>query len=140
MRRIGLADLHHAARALAERPVSERVDYAADLIWRAHVADKTVKRLRKLHPRWGDGSLRTVALADLRGATTTRGHGGTAEAMTEVLNALTIWRRRAGDKARVCIAPNCARFASDKETRNSSDGHPEKQARRCGSSLEPDQI
>lgn len=53
MRQVGLADLHHAARAVQRKPVSERGGFCRDLVWRAHVADKYVKRLRKLHPVWG---------------------------------------------------------------------------------------
>ena len=32
------------------------------LVYRAHAADKYVKRLGKRHPEWGDGSLRAVAI------------------------------------------------------------------------------
>lgn len=67
MRRVGLMDLHYAARAVQIAQPQRREAAFVDLRWRAHVADKYVKRLRKLHPTWGDGSLRSVALADLGG-------------------------------------------------------------------------
>ncbi len=60
-------DLHHAARAVQGAPRERREAACFHLIWRAHVADKYVKRLQKLHPLWGDGSLRAAALADLDG-------------------------------------------------------------------------
>lgn len=63
MRRVGIMDLHHAARAIAAVPPEQRVEFAAMLCWRAQVADKYVKRFRRCHPRWGDGSLRSVAMA-----------------------------------------------------------------------------
>ncbi len=62
MRQAGLSDLHHAARALLSVPHNARAGFCAELLWQAHVADKYVKRLRRLHPQWGDGSLRAAAL------------------------------------------------------------------------------
>lgn len=55
-------DLHHAACAVQGVPDPLRRGVCANLLWRAHVADKYVKRLRRYHPDWGDGSLRAVAL------------------------------------------------------------------------------
>ena len=63
MRQVDVTDLHHAARAVAAVERADRARFAAILCWRAHVADKHVKRLRKPHPEWGDGSLRAAALA-----------------------------------------------------------------------------
>ncbi|KEJ90215.1 hypothetical protein DSW25_08455 [Sulfitobacter donghicola DSW-25 = KCTC 12864 = JCM 14565] len=60
---MGLPDLLHAARVIQAAPVENRKETARQLVWRAHVADKYVKRLRKLHPEWGDGSLRGAAVA-----------------------------------------------------------------------------
>ncbi|WP_299559707.1 hypothetical protein [uncultured Sulfitobacter sp.] len=56
-------DLHHAARAVQMVPPPARRAFSDGLLMRAHAADKYVKRLRKLHPLWGDGSLRAAALA-----------------------------------------------------------------------------
>lgn len=56
-------DLYHAARAVQAVPREYREAACLDLLWRAHVADKYLKRLRKVHPLWGDGSLRAAALA-----------------------------------------------------------------------------
>lgn len=61
MRAVGLMDLYHAARAVQVVCPEKRERACAQLIWQAHVADKYVKRLGKLHPLWGDGSLRAVA-------------------------------------------------------------------------------
>lgn len=58
-------DLHYAARVVQCFPSAQQEWACLDLIWRAHVADKYVKRLHKLHPLWGDGSLRAAALTDL---------------------------------------------------------------------------
>ncbi len=56
-------DLYHAARAVQAAPPEGRNAACHELLWRAHVADKYLKRLKKLHPFWGDGSLRAAALA-----------------------------------------------------------------------------
>ncbi len=63
MRSIGLTDLYHAACAVQAVSPPNREVFCRELLWRAHVADKYVKRLGKLHPKWGDGSLRAAALA-----------------------------------------------------------------------------
>lgn len=62
MRQIGLSDLHHAARAVQQVEKTDQAAFCARLLWRAHVADKYVKRLKRLHPDWGDGSLRAAAM------------------------------------------------------------------------------
>lgn len=62
MRRVGPMDLHHAARALAAAPPFARACMAERISMQAHAAHKFVKRLRRLHPEWGDGSLRSATL------------------------------------------------------------------------------
>lgn len=62
MRQAGLSDLHHAALVLGGLDAEQRESACRELMWQAHVADKYVKRLRKIHPQWGDGSLRSAAL------------------------------------------------------------------------------
>ncbi|MEQ6247747.1 hypothetical protein ABMC89_02530 [Sulfitobacter sp. HNIBRBA3233] len=60
MQRLGVMDLHHAARAVAAAPQAQRAGLAATLCSGAHVAHKYVKRLGRWHPVWGDGSLRAA--------------------------------------------------------------------------------
>tara|TARA_B110000908_G_C10196847_1_gene423361 strand:- start:1041 stop:1316 length:276 start_codon:yes stop_codon:yes gene_type:complete len=55
-------DLYHAARAVQAEPLQEREAACQKLMWQAHVADKHLKKLKKSHPLWGDGSLRSAAL------------------------------------------------------------------------------
>jgi hypothetical protein len=62
MRQVRLPDLHHAALAILTVEPHNRAQLCKELVWQAHVADKYVKRLRRLHPYWGDGSLRAVAM------------------------------------------------------------------------------
>lgn len=88
MRRVGLNDLHHAACAVQSAAKSERHCCARQLVWRAHVADKYVKRLRKLHPNWGDGSLREASLRALKWDTRPRDSQEYRRCMSVVLEAL----------------------------------------------------
>ncbi len=61
MRRVQLADLDAAVRALTccARPV--RPAMAANLLERAHIADKYRKRTGKIHPQFGSGTLSSAA-------------------------------------------------------------------------------
>jgi len=61
MRPVGFDDLRTAARALMAVPQDARGALCARLLQRARWADCYVKRLSKLHPQWGDGTLRAAA-------------------------------------------------------------------------------
>lgn len=88
MRQIGLSDLNHAARAVQQVAKPDQAAFCARLLWRAHVADKYVKRLKKLHPHWGDGSLRAASLCSC-GPTSGRPNGPQwRAALLVVLDAL----------------------------------------------------
>lgn len=93
MRQVALADLMQAARAAQLLPAQARPGFCARLIWRAHVADKHVKRLRKLHPDWGDGSLRSAARACPRAEMSPRTAVQFHAALAAVLEALARHRR-----------------------------------------------
>lgn len=88
MRQVGLSDLHHAARVVQTVPVETRKKLCAQLVWRAHVADKYVKRLRKLHPLWGDGSLRAVAMQHPQASIRSGDRAQYLSAMAVVLDVL----------------------------------------------------
>ena len=89
-----MSDLPHAARALYGVPHEQRGAFCARLVWRAHVADKYVKRLEKLHPHWGDGSLRAVALGHSALLRTTPNTGEMLACMAVVVQALQARRRQ----------------------------------------------
>lgn len=88
MRQIGLSDLFHAARAVLSVPPSQRNALCESLLWRAHVADKYVKRLGKLHPEWGDGSLRGVVMRCYVAEDAPRETGALCMGLQVVLTAL----------------------------------------------------
>ncbi len=81
-------DLYHAACAVQGTSRKERVVFCEALIWRAHVADKYVKRVHKLHPEWGDGSLRSAATLHQVGPPIQIGPSDFLECFSIVLNAL----------------------------------------------------
>lgn len=64
MRRCLLDDLVAAARCLGRAHPSERDALARRLIAEAHAAHHYHRRFGRPHPRWGNGSLMTRALAD----------------------------------------------------------------------------
>jgi len=71
MRRILYTDLSALARALMAAEVERREGLASHIITCAAYADKFTRRLRRPHPRWGDGTLgaaaRSFGLAPVRG-------------------------------------------------------------------------
>lgn len=112
MRRVGLTDLHHAARALCAVPYERRSTFCARLIWQAHVADKYVKRLRRLHPQWGDGSLRAVALTYAPPPVPPPDTADLLACMSVAIKALQVPAKlRHSDIMceRVCMRRNCAK-------------------------------
>jgi len=93
MRAVGITDLHHAALAVLAVAGPKRAQFSIDLLWRAHVADKYVKKLRKIHPLWGDGSLRAAALQAAKTPQNNLYHRDYSAAMAVVLRAIA--QRRA---------------------------------------------
>lgn len=64
MRRCMLDDLLACARRLSIEAAEQRPDMARRMIDQAHAAHHYAKRFGRPHPRWGNGSLMTRALAD----------------------------------------------------------------------------
>ncbi len=62
MRRVFYSDVSAAARVLLRHPAPDRPVTLAKLITQADAADRYVRRLGKLHPRWGNGTLAATAL------------------------------------------------------------------------------
>ncbi len=63
MRPVLPGDLDRAVGALLAVPNAERAELAADLVRTARIADLYRKRLGRVHPTWGDGSLMAAAMA-----------------------------------------------------------------------------
>ncbi|QFT59662.1 hypothetical protein FIU94_12580 [Sulfitobacter sp. THAF37] len=67
MRAVLLSDLLAAARALRAAPCDRRAVLCARLLREADWADRYVGRLGRLHPLWGNGTLKAAAEARGRG-------------------------------------------------------------------------
>lgn len=61
MRAVHLADVMAAAQVLVTVPGSERVELRDRMLREAEIADRFTRRLGRLHPRWGNGTLKDVA-------------------------------------------------------------------------------
>ena len=61
MRPVLLSDLTMAARALLRVAPAERKALCARMVFEAEMADRFARRLRKPHPRWGNGTLMAVS-------------------------------------------------------------------------------
>ncbi|KIN66312.1 hypothetical protein Z946_324 [Sulfitobacter noctilucicola] len=62
MRPAFYSDASAAARVLLSVPHASRRKCAAKMIKKAMKADQFVRRYERLHPKWGNGTLRSVAL------------------------------------------------------------------------------
>ncbi|PUB13120.1 DUF7742 family protein [Yoonia sediminilitoris] len=62
MRPVQFADIEIAARVLRRAPADRRASIIGQILQDADTADRYRKRLRRLHPQYGDGSLMSAAL------------------------------------------------------------------------------
>lgn len=109
MRQVELPDLHHAALAILMVEPHKRLHLCEELVWQAHVADKCVKRLRRLHSSWGDGSLRGAAIAHHKGCRTAHRSNDYLDALSVVLSIIKCSQNRNTrfcEHGRVCIKQN----------------------------------
>jgi len=63
MRPVLHSDMIAAARAVLAVPEEARPDFCLQIMREAETADKFVRRLGKLHPLWGNGTLMGAARA-----------------------------------------------------------------------------
>ena len=61
MRAVGLADIELAVRVLLAVPEAQRPALMAELLSRADTADRYRKRLGRMHPAFGSGTLASAA-------------------------------------------------------------------------------
>lgn len=88
MRAVQLADIDAAARAVMCCPQSARAQMAAWLIVQADAGDRYRKRLRKAHPRFGTGTLMSVASKYPQSARIDCFDSDALDAFTHVIKAL----------------------------------------------------
>lgn len=93
MRPLLIADLLVAAKAVLGVPASLRPLLAERLLDRADAADRYRRRMGRLHPGWGDGTLSAAAQAVPAGNSVALSNPDAAEALSLVLLALAKRRR-----------------------------------------------
>lgn len=101
MRRVMLGDVIAAAQVLRDVPEGARAAHCAAMLARAQAADLWRKRLGRGHPRWGNGSLLALALAEGAGRASGAPLADSAylAALVVVIEALCA-RARAAEAAR----------------------------------------
>ncbi len=62
MRDVFYSDVSAAARVLLSVPLERRTEVCLGMMQEAEVADRFLRRLGKMHPHWGNGTLRSAAL------------------------------------------------------------------------------
>ncbi len=68
MRSLYYSDISSAARVLLGAPPEKRRALCQEMIEEANAADRFLRRLGKVHPNYGNGTLRAAALKRLPGA------------------------------------------------------------------------
>lgn len=109
MRPILIDDLLLAARAAGLHPPEMRAGRLAQWLGEAHGADLYRKRLGRMHPRWGNGSLMARAMAEPL-ARPLRPDGEEIEVLAQVIAAVLHWRRRNGSGRGALQRPKLALF------------------------------
>ncbi len=94
MRTVIHGDVVAAAMAVRTLPASLRGDEIIRYLDRAHAADAYRKRLGKVHPFWGNGSLAS-AVGRVPAAEPFLSDTQYLEALSSVFETLLDWRRRA---------------------------------------------
>lgn len=81
-----------AARALLGVPSALRRAVLAQMLHKAHAADRYRKRTGDSHPIWGNGSLMSVARTGPLGNEPDLGNPDYCECLVQVLEAIVQWR------------------------------------------------
>ncbi|AWB48933.1 hypothetical protein HYN69_10875 [Gemmobacter aquarius] len=113
MRRVQIGDLLALAAAVSGRP--DAAALALHLCAQTHAAHLYVKRFRRLHPVWGNGSLMSRSFAEGTSLEADWSPDGLA-ALETACAAVSIWRERLDCRA----ATLCARIVAKHE--ESADG------------------
>ena len=88
-----IGDVMALARGLSGMPADHQRIACQQAYLRAHCADKFRKRLGRVHPRWGDGSLMAFALLTYRGKRDQDLDWAFMSALRTVLDQLLQWRQ-----------------------------------------------
>ena len=93
MRAVTLGDIRAAARVLAQHPQAARAALMAAMLQEADFADRYRKAYGRCHPRLGNGSLMSAALARAKDIPAPRlSERDGLEALALVIHAVLAWR------------------------------------------------
>ncbi len=94
MRLLGAADLFAAARALLAAPEPLRAGLMARMIHEAEAADRYRRRIGRVHPLWGNGTLEAAARGHAPGPSRALHDNDHLACLALVLEALVAHRAR----------------------------------------------
>jgi hypothetical protein len=93
MRPVLYGDLHAAARRLSGLSAGERAGALAEMLYRAHCADRFRRRTGRGHPEWGNGSLLMAAGTGWPDPACPVTEAAYLEALSSVALGILDWRR-----------------------------------------------
>jgi hypothetical protein len=94
MRQVLLGDVVAAARSALELPPREQPAAISGMMYRAHCADKVMKRRRRLHAQLGNGSLMAAAMPRPMAAEPFLSDCDYLDAIRLVLSVLAAWKQQ----------------------------------------------
>jgi hypothetical protein len=103
MRQVLMGDIIAAARSLQNVPPQKQRRAADEMLYRAHVADKIVKRTGVGHAVWGNGSLLASASVWPAKAEPFPSNLEYLDSLLLVIEALVVWK-----KAQAALNSACA--------------------------------
>jgi hypothetical protein len=103
MRQILMGDIIAAARSLQNVPPHMQGEVANEMLFRAHAADKYVKRTGTTHAAWGNGSLMASAVNLSNQPEPFLSNLEYLESLRLVIEELIVWK-----KAQAALNSSCA--------------------------------
>lgn len=93
MRQILIGDVIAAARSMLELPNPERAGAVSKMLYRAHIADKVMKRTGLPHKAWGNGSLMAAVSPKPKQAEPFLNDPDYLEALRSTLEQVIAWKK-----------------------------------------------
>lgn len=100
MRQVFLGDVVAAARSVLEVPQHDRAAALVLMMYRAHCADKVMKRTQQPHACWGNGSLMAAATPKPTAAEPYLSDCDYLAAIRLVLSVLAAWKQQQSARGR----------------------------------------
>lgn len=94
MRQILIGDVIAAARSTLELPLPQRAGAVSKMLYRAHIADKVMKRMAIPHEAWGNGSLMGAVFPKPAHPEPYLSDPAYLDALRSTLEQVTAWKKR----------------------------------------------